>query len=218
MWYNFAVQAIDVLHDEIRACRRCQDDGFPISPPPLVWGYAPAPFMLIGQAPGLSDLRGGRMYLGPAARRLFGWLDEAGFTEREIGTTLYLTALTKCYPGRVPGKSTDRAPGAKERGNCGHWLTAQIELVQPKVVILFGKMAIDTFLPGALLDTVVGQEFEKNGTIYIPFPHSSGASTWLNAPHRQALLAEAITTLNRRRTKVLQARSGRRGGVTVEQH
>ena len=40
-------------------------DGFPISPPPLVWGQAPAPFLLVGQAPGLSDWRGDRMYSAP---------------------------------------------------------------------------------------------------------------------------------------------------------
>ena len=52
-----------------------------VRPPPLVWGLAPAPFLLVGQAPGLSDWRGDRMYLGPAARKLVGWLCEAGFTE-----------------------------------------------------------------------------------------------------------------------------------------
>ena len=72
---------IELLHDEIRTCRRCEADGFPISPPPMVWGQVPARFMLIGQAPGLSDLRGARMYLGPAARKLFGWMAEAGFAE-----------------------------------------------------------------------------------------------------------------------------------------
>ena len=77
---------IELLHDEIRTCRRCETDGFPISPPPMVWGQVPARFMLIGQAPGLSDLRGARMYLGPAARKLFGWLAEAGLPKVLTGS------------------------------------------------------------------------------------------------------------------------------------
>ena len=155
--YNIRVRELEILHNEIRACRRCEDDGFPISPPPLVWGQAPAPFLLVGQAPGISDWRGDRMYLGPAARKLIGWLLEAGFADEDIGTRVYMTALTKCFPGRLPGKSTDRAPSPQERANCRPWLDAQRQLVRPQVVILFGKMAIDTFLPRMSLEEAVGQ-------------------------------------------------------------
>ena len=192
---------IELLHDEIRTCRRCEADGFPISPPPMVWGQVPARFMLIGQAPGLSDLRGARMYLGPAARKLFGWMAEAGFAESDIGTTVYMTALTKCFPGRLPGKSTDRAPSPKERANCRPWLDAQWKLVQPRVVLLFGKLAIDTFLPKMTLEMAVGNTFDVDGVTYIPLPHSSGASTWLNDPGHRALLVEAIERVREQRLK-----------------
>jgi len=190
---------IELLHEEIRLCRRCEADGFPISPPPLVWGQTPAPFMLIGQAPGLSDLRGNRMYLGPAARKLVGWLMEAGFAPEDVGTKVYMTALTKCFPGRLPGKSTDRAPSPKERANCRAWLDAQWRLVRPRVVLLFGKMAIDTFLPRMPLEMAVGQTFDQGGITYVPLPHSSGASTWLNDPGHRALLAEAIVRVREQR-------------------
>ena len=194
---------IELLHEEIRTCRRCEADGFPISPRPLVWGQAPAPFLLIGQAPGLSDLRGERMYLGPAARKLVGWLLEAGFTTDDIGVTVYMTALTKCFPGRLPGKSTDRAPSPKERANCRPWLDAQRRLVQPRVVLLFGKMSIDTFLPRMPLEMAVGQTFEGDGVTYVPLPHSSGASTWLNDAGHRALLAEAIARVREQRERIL---------------
>lgn len=159
--------------------------------------------MLVGQAPGLSDLRGERMYLGPAARKLIGWLIEAGFAAEDIGTTVYMTALTKCFPGRLPGKSTDRAPSPKERANCRPWLDAQWTLVQPRVMLLFGKMSIDTFLPKMSLEQAVGQTFHKDGTLYIPLPHSSGASTWLNDPAHRALLAEAIERIRETRRQVM---------------
>ena len=199
---------LEILHNEIRACRRCEVDGFPISPPPLVWGQAPAPFLLIGQAPGLSDLRGERMYLGPAARKLISWLCEAGFEEKDIGTTVYMTALTKCFPGRLPGKSTDRAPSPKERANCRSWLDAQWSLVQPRVVLLFGKLSIDTFLPRLSLEQTVGRTFERGSMVYIPLPHSSGASTWLNDAGHRALLAEAIDRVREQRERVLALGSG----------
>lgn len=199
--YYDAVSPIELLHNEIRACRKCEADGFPISPPPLVGGGALADFLLIGQAPSLTDLREGRMYCGPAGRKLIGWLCQAGFTEEDLGKRIYLTALTKCFPGRLPGKSTDRAPSPKERANCRPWLDAQMALIQPKVIILFGKMAIHAFLPPLPLDQAVGRVFVQGGITYIPLPHSSGASTWLNSPEHQALLAEAIARLREERMK-----------------
>lgn len=202
------VKELDVLHAQIRACRRCEADGFPIAPPPLVWGCAPAPFLLIGQAPGISDWRGGRMYLGPAARKLIGWLQEAGFEDAELGTRLYMTALTKCFPGRLPGKSTDRAPSPRERANCRPWLDTQWRLIDPEMVILFGKMAIDTFLPRMPLSDAVGRVFTRDGVTFVPLPHSSGASTWLNTPAHRTLLAEAIERVREERIRVVTAATG----------
>jgi len=195
---------IELLHETIRTCRKCEADGFPIAPPPLAWGLAPARFMLIGQAPGLSDWRGDRMYLGPAARKLIGWLVEAGFSETDIGTTVYMTALTKCFPGRLPGKSTDRAPSPKERANCRPWLDAQWKLVQPRVVLLFGKMSIDAFLPKMTLEGCIGRTFDKGGLHFIPLPHSSGASTWLNDAGHRSLLAEAIERVREARKSIME--------------
>lgn len=199
-----SVKELDILHEAIHACRKCEHDGFPVRPPGLAWGTAPAPFLLIGQAPGLTDWREGRMYLGPAARKLVGWLCEAGFTETDIGRRVYMTALTKCFPGRNPGRSVDRAPSPKERANCRPWLDAQRALVQPQVVILFGKMAIDTFLPRAgSLEQIIGQTFDgPNGLRYVPLPHSSGASTWLNDTDHKRLLAQAIDSLRAERERV----------------
>lgn len=199
------VADLELLHNEIRACRRCEQAGFPISPPGLAWGQAPAPFLLVGQAPGLSDWRGDRMYLGPAARKLIGWLCEAGFTEADIGTRVYMTALTKCFPGRLPGKSTDRAPSPRERALCRPWLDRQWALVNPRVVLLFGKLSIDTFLPSMPLTQSVGTVFERGGLTYIPLPHSSGASTWLNTPAHRLLLAEAIERIREARVMTEEA-------------
>jgi uracil-DNA glycosylase family 4 len=197
---------VSSLRDEIRACRRCLDGGFPISAPPIVANIAVAPFMVIGQAPSIGDLRAGQMYVGPAGRKLVGWLLDAGFAPDDIGTTVHMTALTLCFPGRLPGKSTDRAPSSRERANCRPWLDAQLRVVRPRAIILFGKMAIDTFLPGLPgLDLTIGRVFEKDGVTYVPLPHSSGASTWLNDPEHQALLAQATEQIRLLRNRILDS-------------
>jgi uracil-DNA glycosylase len=124
---------------------------------------------------------------------------QAGFTEEDFGTALYMTALTKCFPGRLPGKSTDRAPTARELNLCAGWLEKQIQIVRPKAIILFGKMAIDRYLgPGPMTERI-GESFEKDDRIFIPLPHSSGASTWLNYSENRIRLEAAIDVVRQTR-------------------
>jgi uracil-DNA glycosylase len=186
---------LSVLQQEIRACTRCVDAGFLPEARPLVLGKPGATIFLIGQAPSRTDHESGRFYEGPAGRKLRGWFLEAGFVEEDFGSRIYAAAITKCFPGRNPGSSKDRVPSPAEQKLCRTWLDAELESVQPKALVLFGGLAIKTFLSKAPLEELIGQVFEKEGRIYLPLPHSSGASTWLNSPHNQGLLAQALVQL-----------------------
>ena len=201
--------SLEHLHSEIRACDLCVRTGHLERAAPRVWGVAPAPFMIVGQAPGIREVSlNGEMYLGPAGQKLRGWMRQAGFADDDFGKTIYMTALTKCFPGRLPGSSKDRAPSRAEQANCRPWLDRQLHLVQPKVIILFGKMAIDTFLGrGYALEQCVGRSFQEGlgpiSVTYIPLPHSSGASTWLNDPAHRAQVEEAIERVREAREAYL---------------
>ncbi|MDX1931693.1 MAG: uracil-DNA glycosylase family protein [Capsulimonadales bacterium] len=190
-----------VLQTEIRQCTRCRDAGFITEARPLTEGTGPAPFLVIGQAPSRTDHETGTFYRGPAGRKFRAWLKEAGFTDEEFGTRLYLAAITKCFPGRVTGSSKDRLPSRTERNLCRPWLEQEIGLVNPEVVLLFGGLAIRTFLSSAPLEELVGRTFEREDRLLIPLPHSSGASTWLNSERNRALLTEAIEQIRAARTE-----------------
>jgi uracil-DNA glycosylase len=188
---------LPTLQQEIRGCQKCVTAGFLPSANPLVLGQPGAEIFLIGQAPSRTDNESGRFYEGPAGRKLRGWFLEAGFEESDFGTRIYAAAITKCFPGRNPGSSKDRVPSPAEQKLCRTWLDAELALVQPCAVVLFGGLAIKTFLSKAPLEELIGQVFEKeDGRPYLPLPHSSGASTWLNSSHNQALLAQAIVQLS----------------------
>ena len=196
-------ESIDILHAQIRACDLCVRSGFITRAAPGVWGTAPAPYMVIGQAPSLTDSAKGETYLGPAGLKLRGWLRDAGFVDEDFGTRVYMTAITKCFPGRLPGSSKDRAPSRAERANCRPWLDAQLRIVDPKLIILFGKMAIDLFLGGKLpLEECVGHVYRRLGMVYAPLPHSSGASTWLNDPLHREQVAHAIDLIRALRVAI----------------
>jgi len=41
----------------------------------------------------------------------------------------------------------------------------------------------------------VGETYRRDGVVYVPLPHASGASTWLNVPENRGRLARALAVL-----------------------
>ncbi len=201
-------RALPVLQEEIRACRKCEAAGYITEARPLTRGTADTQVFIIGQAPSRTDHESGGMYLGPAGRKLRGWFMQAGFAEADFGTRIYFAAITKCFPGRKPGMSTDRLPSRPEQALCRPWLDAELAVVQPPVLVLFGGLAIATFLSRAPLSELIGNVYVVDGRTVIPLPHSSGASTWLNAPENREKLEQAISRLRAARLG-LEYRTGR---------
>ena len=195
--------ALDALHREIAACRCCATAGYPIQGRPILSSYDSLSrhnpplgrVMLIGQAPGRQEAAGGQPFMGPAGRRLFAWLESIGIDERSFRQQVYMTAVTKCYPGPSAGGHGDRLPSAAERALCRPFLDRQIGLVNPTLVILVGRLAIETFLGKVRLAEAIGKCFERDERQWLPLPHPSGASTWLNQQQHQVLLTQALELL-----------------------
>ena len=182
------------LHDKMRKCHLCSEAGYPITPRAIFSGSATARIMVVGQAPGGREVEHGLPFSGPAGKRLFSWLAQAGFEEGAFRHDQYITAITKCYPGK--GKSRgDRVPTAAERALCLPFLASELELVRPKLIIPVGGVAIRYFLGHIKLDEAVGQIYEKNGRAIIPLPHPSGANIWLNRSASKDLLQKALLLL-----------------------
>ena len=189
-------RSLDTLHVEMKTCRRCLTAGFSITPGAIFSGPASANVMIVGQAPGVTEVEAGRPFNASSGRRLFQWLAEAGWDEDEFRATQYMTAVTKCFPGKAPGGRGDRAPSRTEQKLCAPFLEQELALVNPKVVVPVGGLAIRRFLGKAKLVDVVGTAVQDNRDRWIvPLPHPSGASLWLNEPKHQALVRQAIKHL-----------------------
>jgi uracil-DNA glycosylase len=148
--------------------------------------------MLVGQAPGESEVQAQRPFNGSAGRRLVEWLSEAGWTEQAFRETQYITAMTKCYPGKAPSGRGDRAPSRAEQRLCAPFLEREIALVAPQVLIAVGAIAVRRFLGPVKLGSVVGHVYRREGRWVIPLPHPSGANLWLNRPEHQQLVRQAL--------------------------
>ena len=191
------------LHKTMKECRACLEEGFEIYPPAVISGTGSALFMTIGQAPGITEQEAGRPFNAGSGKRLFDWLGRAGIEEDWFRSTQYMTSVTKCYPGRQPSGSGDRVPGRRELDLCRPFLDQEIELVDPRVIIPIGRLAINLFYPKKLkLQEIIGTQLEVSGHWIIPLPHSSGASRWHQIEDNRRLIDRAINLIREHRERV----------------
>lgn len=210
------------LQKRMRGCRICLEAGYDIVPGAVFQGNAGARVMIIGQAPGVTEVEAKRPFNAGSGRRLFQWLGEAGWEEDEFRSRHYMTSVTKCYPGKHNNSKGDRVPTKAEQAFCRPYLEQEIALVNPRLIIPVGGLAIKLFYPSsARLKDVIGRgayfpaetlaknpvnfklrqaekmaAFDgskgKDGRWLVPLPHPSGASLWPNRPENKALIERAV--------------------------
>ena len=182
------------LQAAMKKCLLCQEEGYEIYPPAVFSGVSPAQLMTIGQAPGITEQEALRPFNAGSGTRLFGWLARAGIEEDWFRTTQYMTSVTKCYPGRQTSGSGDRVPSRREQALCRPFLDQEIQIINPRVIIPIGRLAINLFYPSKMvLKEIIGTQVEVDGRWVIPLPHSSGASRWHQIKENRLLIDQAIS-------------------------
>jgi DNA polymerase len=140
-----AKHTLPVLATAARACQAC----------PL-WqhatqtvfgeGAAHAPLLFIGEQPGDQEDRDGHPFVGPAGRLLSAALASAGIDRRQT----YVTNAVKHFkwiPAGGRGKRRlHQKPNAREIAACRPWLLAEIDAVQPELIVCLGATAAQSLL------------------------------------------------------------------------
>lgn len=188
-------EAIRALQQRILGCRLCEEHGYIREARPLVGGHPGNRVMVIGQAPGHRSVAKGRSFSGPGGTTLQKWLEQAGFPPGYLHSHTYLSSLTRCDPGRNPRGDGDRRPSPAEMALCRPFLDAELQLLQPRVVLLVGTMAIETFCGKVKLQDAIGTYQEREGMLFLPLPHPSGVSRWLNDKDHLKLQQRALELL-----------------------
>ncbi len=218
---------LSTLHSQLSACQRCLYEGHPIIPGAVFSGNAAADVLLIGQAPGVTEVETKRPFNAGSGKRLFKWLEAAGWDETDFRARQYMTAVTKCYPGKNKSGKGDRVPSKAEQALCRPFLERELAYVNPHLIILVGGLAIKRLYPpkwkltevigtavyhptipenpfdwerGQLLHKI--DKVQADGRYTIPLPHPSGASLWPNLPANKALITQAIEILSILRTSL----------------
>ena len=184
-------QAIKRHQTRLRQCARCPH----MTGPPVTGNAVVSPVLLVGQAPGPKEIESRKPFAWTAGKTLFGWFSQIGVEENVFRAGVYMAAVCRCFPGKTP-RGGDRVPSREEVDNCGQWLQAELRLLQPKLVLPVGKLAIQQFMPVTKLDEVIGKQYrvhlEKGTADIVPLPHPSGASPWHRIEPGKALLQQAL--------------------------
>jgi uracil-DNA glycosylase len=197
--------------ERVRSCRLCPD----VHPPPVLGAVPGARVYLMGQAPGPKEVHLGRPFAYTAGKTLFRWFATLGVSEEEFRAKVYIAAVIRCFPGKLPNKQGDRKPSRAEIERCRPHYEAELARLRPGLVLPVGKLAIEQFLPPATLDETVGRSFRAGGAgrgyDVIPLPHPSGLSRWIQAPASKVLIHQALELIARHPSWV--ETFGRRGGA-----
>jgi len=163
-------------------------------------GPADAPAMLIGEQPGAQEDLAGKPFVGPAGSLLERALTEAGLDRR----TLYLTNTVKHFKYELRGKARlHKRANAAEQAACRQWLAAELERVQPRLVVGLGAMAAQTLFGNAFRISVQRGQWRDLGD-------ARGLATWhpsavLRMPHkerRRQAYTELVTDLHELATEL----------------
>jgi uracil-DNA glycosylase family 4 len=212
---------LNALQAACSACHVCVDQGIILEATPTFAGTWGAPFFLVGQAPGPVERESRRPFSGRAGKELDRWMVRAGFeSPEEFRRLTYIAALMRCFPGRNRAGNGDLKPPPAAVANCAHWLDGELRILNPRVVILVGQLAIARFLGPGRLENRVGNRFGER-PVMIPLPHPSGQSRWLNDRANRERLDEALALLGQLRSSLALAqrrRSNSDGGRATAPH
>lgn len=120
-------------------CKQCQACNLAKTRTKVVFGSGSpeSRILLIGEGPGQTEDETGIPFVGQSGRLLTRLLTETGLSRE---TDVFVTNVVKCRP---PG---NRDPEPAESEACKPWLTQQLEILQPAIIVLVGRIAAANYL------------------------------------------------------------------------
>ena len=129
-------------------------------------GLPNSKLVLVGEAPGYWEDQKGEPFVGKAGQLLDKIFECVGLSRKEH---VYICNTIKCRPPE------NRDPLPEEKAACKEYLDAQLEILKPKIILICGRVALNTFLPDkGSITRVRGQWFEgPYGSKMMPIFHPS---------------------------------------------
>ncbi len=149
---NCSNLSFEQMQNEINNCKRC---GLCDSRTNTVFGEGnpKAELMFIGEGPGRDEDEQGRPFVGKSGQLLTKMINAMGYQREDV----YIANIVKCRP------PNNRAPLPNEAEFCLPFLLRQIEIINPKVIILLGAVPLKYLLNKTGITKIHGEWFDFNG-------------------------------------------------------
>jgi DNA polymerase len=146
----------------------------------LVFGEGPASakVVFVGEAPGKHEDESGRPFVGAAGRFLNEMLESIGLKRADV----YITSILKYRPPK------NRDPKSAEKEAFWPYLQAQLEVINPKLVVTLGRHSTNCFLPDLQIGKAHGQPQRYKKWAILPLYHPAAAL--YNSSMRQTLFSD----------------------------
>jgi len=160
----FQMSALIELYQEIERCQDCELGKHRTR---VVPGEGPEKtnLLFIGEAPGWHEDQQGRPFVGPAGKYLEELLASIGLKREHV----YIANVIKCRP------PSNRDPLPGEVQACSKWLTRQIELIHPKMIVTLGRYSMAKYFLNQSISQVHGKARKQDNVIYYAMYHPAAA-------------------------------------------
>jgi uracil-DNA glycosylase len=143
------LRTLPVLREAVQRCRGCD---LYRRATQAVFGELEAPsnakkpkveIMMIGEQPGDQEDKQGRPFVGPSGKLLDRCLEEAAIDRQKV----YVTNTVKHFKWEPRGKlRIHKKPNMQEIHACRPWLEAELEAVNPELIVCLGAVAAQSLL------------------------------------------------------------------------
>lgn len=150
-------------------------------------GNPAAEIVFIGEAPGKNEDEQGKPFVGAAGKFLNEMLEGIGLERKDV----YITNIVKYRP------PNNRDPLPEEKKAFLSYLQAQLEVIQPKLVVTLGRHSMNCFLPDLQISKIHGEakrikismkQHESDVLTLVILPLLHPAAALYNGGMRQTLI------------------------------
>ncbi len=135
-------ESLTAIRERVRACTKCEHLACSRTQTVFGVGNPNADLMFIGEAPGVDEDQQGEPFVGRAGQLLTRIIKAMNFAREDV----YIANILKCRPDTLPGSFGNRPPTPTEMQTCRPYLVEQIDIIQPRVLVALGAVAVEGLL------------------------------------------------------------------------
>jgi len=130
------------IRERVRVCTKCPHLACSRTQTVFGVGTPDAELMFIGEAPGADEDKQGEPFVGRAGQLLTRIIETMGLGREEV----YIANILKCRPDTPSSSFGNRPPTPREMETCRPYLLEQIDVIEPKVLVALGAVAVEGLL------------------------------------------------------------------------